>query len=98
MPCYEIDAATLAEERRLREEREQQLEQIEQQLEAGIATIIQNLDGTFNLIGATLPNGMFDACVLAELEKRNSQGFQAAQSQANNQESFITIHDRSHNR
>jgi hypothetical protein len=97
MPCYEVDAATLAEERRIKEEREQQIEQIEQQLEAGIVTILQDaVTGTFTLVGATLPTGMFDACVLAELEKRNSQGFQMAVSQSDSQTNFVALHDRSH--
>ncbi|MCK5019268.1 MAG: hypothetical protein KAS32_19570 [Candidatus Peribacteraceae bacterium] len=98
MPCDYIDAATLAEQKRLEEEREKEIALIEALLEAGIATIVQAESGAFQLMNAQLPAGMFDACVLAELEKRNSQGFQAAMSQSQTQESFVVLHDRSHNK
>ena len=96
MPCDFIDAATLAERKRLEEEREKEIELIEALLEAGIATIVQNESGAFQLMNAQLPAGMFDACVLADLQKRNSQGFQMAIGQSQVQENFVALHDRSH--
>jgi putative heme iron utilization protein len=97
MPCDTEYLRLEAEERRrVERERERELERIEQELAAGIAQIVVAADGTVQLL-ATYPDGMHEACTLAGLQRRNSQGFQfACQTAGVYNVDFVTLHGHSH--
>jgi len=99
MPCdliYQQNLAAAERERKERE-REEALTQIEQDLGAGIAAIVQNPDGSYSLEGTPLPEGMYDSCVLAALQERGSMEFMNACAAAGaNVFDFIGAHNASH--
>lgn len=96
MPCDTIRRVNLREQLRAQQEREEALVRLEQELEAGIAQIIVNADGSVQLMGV-LPEGMQEACVLAALQARCSAAFMYAIQTAGIQEvNFIQLHNRSH--
>ena len=108
MPCYylteeDIERLNVPADRRRAEEekrrREEALERLEQQLGSGAARIEKNADGTFRIVGGERPEGMYDSCILATLQKRDSFGFRTAMATAGaGATNFVTIHDGLHGR
>lgn len=85
-----------AERRAEEERREKALAQLEQDLASGIAQIQVAADGTVNILGV-IPQGMTDACVLAALQRRDSQAFVDACNIAGVYgTNFIALHGHSH--
>ncbi len=84
--------------RRLEEQaRLKAIKAIENALATGQARIVKQPGGRMMIVGAPLPNGMMDTCVLAKLQERNSQGFQQAVQKANAQgTNFVHLHDLTH--
>jgi len=97
MPCdTRARQLAAAEQKRLEEERKRALKEIEDALARGIAKIVKQPDGTFRVIGAALPEGMYDLCVLAKLQERNSVAFRQAMGQAQTQANFMQQHAMAH--
>jgi len=66
-------------------------------LARGVARIVKQPDGTFRVIGARLPKGMYDLCTLAKLQERNSAAFRKAMAQAQAQgANFMYQHHLAH--
>ncbi len=85
------------ERKRKKKEREDAFRRIEEALGAGLAHIVKNSDGTISLVGAELPEDMYDSCVLAALSQRNSMEFQSATSNASvGNYDFVGVHDALH--
>jgi len=97
MPCDVIARKMAeAERQRLEEERKRALREIEDALARGQARIVKQPDGTFRVVGAQLPQGMYDLCVLAKLQERNSAAFRQAMGQAQTQANFVHQHNMAH--
>ena len=103
MPCYSYDSEKA--KRELEEEerqqliatREEALQKIELALATGAACVVKQPDGSFVIVGAALPQDMYDACVLSELQTRNSLGWQQASMMAGVQgQDFVSAHNSSH--
>lgn len=98
MACEQILQRMKAAER-AREEaaRLKAIKAIEEALVTGQARIVKQPGGRMVIVGAALPNGMMDTCVLAKLQERNSQGFQQAVQKANVQGmNFVHAHNMQH--
>lgn len=97
MPCDTIyQQMREAERKRIEQERQAKLREIEDALARGQAKIV-NQNGRFVLVGATLPPGMKDLCVLAKLQQRNSDAYKRAVAQANAQAmNFAHAHAMAH--
>ena len=108
MPCHllteeEIKALIVRADRQRaegeRRQREEVLERLEEQLGSGAARVEKNADGTFRIVGGERPEGMYDSCVLATLQRRDSFGFRTAMATAGaGATNFVTIHDGLHGR
>lgn len=98
MAC-DVILQKMAEAQRKREEerRKRELRKIEDALARGSAQIVKQPDGSFRIVGAELPRGMYDLCVLAKLQERQSDGFRKAMMKAQAQAmNFIHQHNLSH--
>lgn len=107
MPCdvvYRKELSRIRDEEK-REEKRLQLEKakelalrkIEEALASGTAALVTHPDGTVTMVGAALPNGMHDSCVLAALQARSSLEFQQAlQNSGLANMDFIGVHNKSH--
>jgi hypothetical protein len=86
-----------AERAKEEQKRQQKLREIEAAFVTGQARIVRQPDGTFRVVGAELPNGMMDLCVLAKLQERNSAAFRQAMTQAQTQgANFMHQHHLAH--
>jgi len=57
------------------------------------------LKAFFRIVGGERPEGMYDSCILATLQKRDSFGFRTAMATAGaGATNFVTIHDGLHGR
>lgn len=91
------EEAREAKRKELEAAREAALRKIEEALAAGTAALVEHPDGTVTLVGAALPQGMHDSCVLASLQARNSMEFQQALANAGLlNKDFVGIHNKSH--
>lgn len=101
MPCdYQyIRESERSPEDVINEQRDRDLERIEQELALGIATIeVDPLTGEAHVAGASVqPEGMSDVCVLDALQQRDSVEFQLAAAHAGVQDrDFAAAHQHSH--
>ncbi len=86
-----------AERKRIEAERKRAIRDIENALAAGQARIVKAANGRMMIVGATLPEGMKDICVLAKLQARNSAGYREAVQKANVQGvNFVGAHNALH--
>ncbi len=102
MPCIDayVPEAVRSPEDILNDERDVALQQLEEDLGAGIATIISDpISGEVRVEGSSIwPEGMADLCVLEALQTRDSLEWQLAAGQAGVQEmDFAALHHHSHN-
>ena len=98
MPC-DTKFKQMAAEQRAKEEQERQakLREIEAAFVTGRASIVRQPNGTFRIVGAELPNGMMDLCVLAKLQERNHAAFRQAMTKAQTQgANFMHQHHMAH--
>jgi len=96
MPCDTIRLNNERERRLAEQRREEELARLERDIEAGIAQIVLNQDGSVTLLGV-LPQGMQEACTLAALQRRSSAAFQyALQTAGVYGVDFIQLHGHSH--
>lgn len=98
MPCEKMSQRLAARERmQLEREREKALKEIEEALARGVARIVKQPNGQCTIVGAALPKGMYDLCVLAKLQERNSAAFKQAMGQAQAQgANFVHQHHLAH--
>jgi hypothetical protein len=100
MPC-DVILRKMAEEekRRVEQERNRALREIEDAMAKGIAKIVKLPNGQFRIVGAALPTGMYDLCTLAKLQQRNSEPFKRAMAQAQaHGANFVHQHNLAHQR
>jgi len=97
MPCDQIYLKMREEERRrVEQERQKGIREIEDALARGTAKIV-NQGGRFVIVGAALPKGMMDLCVLAKLQQRGSDAYKRAIAQAQAQGmNFAQAHAHAH--
>jgi hypothetical protein len=98
MPCDLRRQRLRAEQRRQEEaKRRRAIADIEEALASGVARLVKQPNGSMSIVGARLPEGMKDICVLAKLQERNSAGFQKAAQMANAQaQNFVGMHNALH--
>lgn len=101
MPCTSryIRKVERSPEDILNEQRDRDLERIEQELAMGTAAIETDpLTGKTRVVGASVqPEGMRDVCVLDALQQRNSMEWQLAAAHAGVQDrNFAAAHQHAH--
>lgn len=85
MPCDTVyQQMKETERKRVEQERQKGLREIEDALAKGTARIVKQ-GGRYIIVGAQLPTGMKDLCVLAALQQRGSDAYRRAVAQANAQ-------------
>jgi len=98
MPCdRRLQEMQAAQRRREEAARRKALAKIEEALAQGTARVVKMPNGAVRLVGAALPNGMKDVCVMAALQERNHPAFRRAVQQAQMQgTNFVHMHNAMH--
>ena len=99
MACSYMYQPVRTEEDIINDRRDVALSQLEQELAAGTAQIVEDpYTGKITIEGASvMPEGMADLCVLEAMQSRNTLEFQLAVGNAGMQDKdFAALHGHSH--